>query len=274
MERNIEQVLNGRKDIAPFFVHLTKSAGTNSASDILKLILNSPRLLRRGSFSGSAHQTLAWGTRIYPSKARAVRSGVPESASIPTCISLTETPLDQIHCLLDIRGRAINLEPYGIVLLKSKIQNLQGVNPVWYVNNYNGSNFIKRVVETMWRASFDPQPQDSLDDVRTRAEYSGDTLREALCFIEMIGQRLGSGLISEPIDFYWEREWRSSNDIELVWGRGADDNVFMGLCPHAEIEAFEGMFPLVFMDPLRNPNYYAEKILNRKLELGINHNLF
>ena len=53
-------------------------------------------------------------------------------------ICFTETPLNEVHCLLEIQGRSVNLEPYGLVFLKERCIK-QGVNPVLYINNNNGA---------------------------------------------------------------------------------------------------------------------------------------
>ena len=54
-----------------------------------------------------------------------------------SAVCFTETPLDEIHCLLDIMGRRVNLQPYGLVLLK-EAAIVNGVEPVWYLNNTQG----------------------------------------------------------------------------------------------------------------------------------------
>jgi hypothetical protein len=52
-------------------------------------------------------------------------------------VSFTETPISEIHCLLHIRYRRVNLEPYGLVFLKVRLSE-RGVSPVWYIKNEPG----------------------------------------------------------------------------------------------------------------------------------------
>jgi hypothetical protein len=277
-KRDIKFVSYARHDLSPFLVHLSKNGDTRADQKLAK-ILTVDKQLKPGRFHGLSLDTVAYGTTKHPGPRR-------DSCYWPMkerdfrCVCMTETPLDQIHCLLDIKDRGEDLEPYGLVLLKERIQVLEDVCPVWYVNNYNGSRFIKKLVETMWRASFFQQPQDSQDDTRTGGDYDGVILRKALCFIENCGLRLSDPTSPDPIDFYWEREWRSLKAIDLNWTKEAAEegqqkpNVFLGLCPHDKIPDFEDMSGgLPFIDPRRSPSYYAEKILTQKKNLQIFHNL-
>lgn len=53
-------------------------------------------------------------------------------------MSFTETPLGEIHNLLGISKRRINLKPYGQVFLKERLKS-KGVSPVVYINNMKGN---------------------------------------------------------------------------------------------------------------------------------------
>ena len=53
-------------------------------------------------------------------------------------VCFTETPLSEIHCLLDIDRRQVDMEPYGIVFLKDRLLT-RGVSPVLYLNNSDGT---------------------------------------------------------------------------------------------------------------------------------------
>lgn len=280
--RNIQEILFSRKDISPFLVHLTRDYQTKSAKNNLHSMLNSKRIVP-GEFIGGSLEKIAFGTEEHPTKSRLAKKYVSSNVDEKTrnwelieptlrCICMTETPLDQIHCMLDIEGRSVELKPYGVILLKDKIREQPWVNPVWYGNTYHDIDVLKKLIETMWRASSLPQPDDSKNDKYTAKDYDCQTLLKFLCFIEPFGKAFDGR--PTPIDFYWEREWRSVGEVPLSWGNDGPDNVFMGICPHDEIETFEIKYsPLSFIDPCRSPSYYAKKLLLRKKGLGLQYNL-
>lgn len=74
------------------------------------------------------------------------------------------------------------------------------------------------------------------------------------------------------VDFRWEREWRypsSRGNFQF----GAED-VFICLCPHEEIEEFEGEYPgFSFIDPTRNMKWYASKLIERRQHFDLKHSV-
>lgn len=76
----------------------------------------------------------------------------------------------------------------------------------------------------------------------------------------------------KEIDFTWEREWRYACGIgPFIF---SEEDVFVGLCPHAEIRDFEQRFGwLKFIDPYRNIKWYSEKLLDAKQRVDLKHNI-
>lgn len=74
------------------------------------------------------------------------------------------------------------------------------------------------------------------------------------------------------VDFTWEREWRHASSNK-IFGFAIED-VFIGLCPHEEIDYFENRLPdLKFFDPRRNIKWYAEKLIKSRHRSGIDYSV-
>jgi hypothetical protein len=70
------------------------------------------------------------------------------------------------------------------------------------------------------------------------------------------------------VDFRWEREWRYPY-IEGAFAFDTDD-VFIGLCPHDEIEYFKDLWPEIdFIDPRRNIKWYATQLIEARQRLDL-----
>src|SRR5258708_35500092 len=107
-------------------------------------------------------------------------------------ICFTETPLNETHCLLEVSKRQIQLQPYGLVFLKS-VAIAQGVEPVLYFNNTQGDkdSAIK-----------------ALCDLKNN---NPDAAAHILPLIAIFGKKLrppGASIQRGEVDFTWEREWR------------------------------------------------------------------
>ena len=97
---------------------------------------------------------------------------------------------NEIHSLLDIEKRAVNLEPYGLVFLKDRCI-ARGVDPVFYINNTNGTK--KKAIQALCSL------------IGTRP----DAASHLLPLIALFGQKLtppGSVEMEGTVDFRWERE--------------------------------------------------------------------
>lgn len=236
--RSIEDILKFRDDISPFLAHLTKRTKEKSAADVLKTILSDKSLRAGDSLVSDAR----FGTFTSQMTEQ-------DKSAYFGAICFTETPLSQIHCLLEIKYRQVNLEPYGLVFIKERLQE-QGCGPVYYMNNSLG-----------W--------QDEVIHKLCQALIHDSQVKEiAKTFLPMIssfGRKITppgapSSSSTEVINFLWEREWRlpfgsSPFKFEL-------DKLFIGLCPEDEIEIFESLHPDVkFIDPRRPVEWFATKLL-------------
>jgi hypothetical protein len=167
-----------------------------------------------------------------------------------TCF--TETPIAEIHRLLDVRYRQVNLQPYGLVFLKDNVAKA-GVSPVFYLNNEPGD------------ADLSVQALCSLIDTKPTSA------RRPLPLVSFFGKKInpvGAQLAMGRMDFRWEREWRyPASEGPLTFD---DEDVFVGSCPDEEIDLFEQLMPgVVFIDPRRNMKWYADKLIDARKRLGI-----
>lgn len=244
--RNIDDILLFRGDLSPFLVHLTKTKGDEPAGVVLEKIIREHRILPGSSlvsdirFGGFTQHMSDKDKRMYFGAA-----------------CFTETPLDEIHCLLDVNYRQINLEPYGLVFLKDRLST-QDVSPVLYLNNETGNK--------------SPVAKDLFGLIR-----NGDmTAKKILPLFAVFGNKIQSPGTAQPpqgrIDFRWEREWRQP----FIKG-GVDftvEDVFVGLCPHEEVDHFETIFPgICFVDPRRPMKWYATKLIHARHRLDLKNSV-
>jgi hypothetical protein len=242
--REIDKILLFRNDISPFLVHLTRNTDNNARSN-LESILTS-RSLKYGPEPFSDGRYGFDPVNLTP----AVK------ANFFSAVSFTETPLSEIHNLLDIACRQIELQPYGLVFIKANLK-AKNVSPVIYVNNING---------------------DKDDVVRALCSliYShSKAAMQILPFIAVFGKYfkpVRGPYYEESIDFTWEREWRFvSADHQF---RFDQEDVFIGLCPKDEIMHFESKFKwLKFIDPQRNVKWYAEKLVRARKDSHLDYSV-
>lgn len=243
--RKIDDILHFREDISPFLVHLTRASGNATASDVLKTILDEQRLIPSNSEISDARFGI--NTMGFTAAQKKKFFGA---------ISFTETPLNEVHCLLEIQKRKVDLQPYGLVFLKDRTV-ARGVEPVFYINNL-GRNKDRVIRE--------------LSSLITTHPYAAARI---LPLISVFGYHLtppGAAQTNKKVDFCWEREWRKpaiNGDFDLV-----PNDIFIGLCPHDEIADFDGLFPPVqFIDPRRNMKWYATKLLAARQRLNIKYSV-
>lgn len=246
--RSIDDINNFRKDISPFLAHLTRDFNGRTAKENLSSILDSGEI--RASNSQISDVRFGGSNSTIPSH----RLNIALSS-----VSFTETPIEQMQCLVDIKGRDINLSQYGLVFLK-KYCVQKGVNPVVYINNasqWNDSTFeeLYKLMET--------------------AEYPG-ILMNLLPLVAVFEKKVkppnaGSRWKPGNVDFTWEREWRLPA-IRCPF-RFSRDDVFVGLCPGGEIEEMENKFGIKFIDPLMNPSYFATKLVELRRANGIQNSV-
>jgi hypothetical protein len=227
MPRAIKNILYFRQDISPFLVHLTKTTEEGiGAKDALENIIRERKLV---------------AGEVPMSDVRFGISNDDIKKQYCRAISFTETPLNEIHCLLEIAGRTCQLEAYGLVFMKDKLRK-KGVSPVLYINNEEG---------------------DKMEVIRALClliKIEPESAKQILPLISSFGKRL---VTEGNIDFLWEREWRyPSVKGDLQFNK---NDVFVGLCPDGETSYFERLFPDVqFVDCQRNMKWYAKKIVDAK----------
>lgn len=248
IKRKITEVLLLRSDISPFLVHLTKNSQKNfkDAKEIFEKILEEQKLIPGNS--NSPPSIASFGLENFSRDSQSAKFSWNKTwGKAFRAVCFTETPLEEIHCLLDIQKRSVDLEPYGLVFWKDILER-KGVQPAIYLNNYLGDKhlLIKALVE---------------------ASETNKVIREEfLPLLTMFGRKVdpgcGSSQKNNGVNFYWEREWRYPScrgNFEFDW-----DDVCLGLCPHGRIQAFEQAFSLTFIDPRRNLGYYPEKMIELK----------
>jgi hypothetical protein len=248
--RSIDDILNFRQDIAPFLAHLTRNRAARAgrpattAKDALKTILNE-RALRASddNYVSDAH----WGLPRYRWDNQWEDLPPDQKSRFFCAVCFTETPIGEIHCLLEISLRQIELEPYGLVFMKERLSK-RGVCPVFYMNNVAGDqDDVMAALANLARAN--PAAAQRFLPLVT---YFGN-------FITPPGFRPEEG----TKDFRWEREWR------YPFARGPltfdQDDVFIGLCPEDEIDEFEALFkPVKFIDPRLNTKWFADRLIEAR----------
>ena len=261
-KRKIQEILHFRKDLPPFLVHLTR---TRNAVDpnhqmIDPLEENIPTIEHKAPdnlISIFDSKTLRQSKEHISSMRFAIdqktKNSLGKLEEFFAAICVTETPLESIHCLIDIQGRQVNLEPFGVVFLKDKLKE-KNFHPALYFNNSD-------------KGHVDPILQAIGKIVLTDPCEAKEFFPLITTFGHMIG--LGSG----KHDFYWEREWRRPfchGDFQF----SLDEDVFCGLCPDGEISTFEKKYSgLPFIDPTRPLSWYAQKLIKRRKDLEIEHSV-
>jgi abortive phage resistance protein AbiGi (putative antitoxin) len=172
-------------------------------------------------------------------------------------VCLTETPISEIHCLLEISSRTVDLQPYGLVFLKDQLIK-KGMSPVIYINNEQADR--DHVVQALCKL-IDSDP---------------DAAAEILPLVSVFGHKIHPPRARKRspglVDFRWEREWRYPHVRGAL--RFDENDVFIGLCPHDEIADFEAQFhPVEFIDPCRNMKWYAEKLIAARQRLDLKHSV-
>jgi hypothetical protein len=244
--REIADILLFRTDISPFLAHLTRIRDGISAADRLTQILDQRRLLPGPTQVSDAR--FGGNTVEMTDDAKRRWFGA---------VSFTETPIGEAHCLLEIAGRVVNLEPYGLVFLKDRLK-ARNVAPVLYINNEDGTA--------------DPIFYGLFSLIATQPAAA----ERLLPLVSVFGQKVKPpGAVARPagrVDFTWEREWRhpaALGAFAFAW-----DDVFCGFCPHDEIGHFQGKYaPIRFIDPRRNMKWYAKSLIESRQRLNLKYSV-
>lgn len=241
--REIEDILHFRGDISPFLAHLTRDIdGGFTARQALEQIIQTRSLICGSNEISDAR----FGMHTSDMGDEAKRE-------MFSAICFTETPLSEVHCLLEIAYRNVDLAPYGLVFLKDRLA-MKGVSPVLYINNEKGDK------DKVFQA---------LCSLRITQR---DTARRLLPLVSVFGEKIKSPSAHDRplgiVDFRWEREWRYpfiEGPLDLFEG-----DIFIGLCPDEDIEHFEALFPSIgFIDPKMSMKWYATKLIEARKRLDI-----
>lgn len=244
--RSIQDILLFRGDISPFLVHLTRSSAEKTARQNLEAIIREKRLIAGAKEISDAR----YGGRTS-------RWSDDQKQRFFGAVCFSETPIAEVHCLLEIAGRAVNLEPYGLAFLKSNLSS-RGVSPAVYLNNEQGK------IDGVFQALF---------ELHRTSPAAAELL---LPLVTVFGLKVkGPAAEIRPggaVDWRWEREWRLPSTLS-PFGFTPED-VFIGFCPHDEIDDFERLLPGVgFIDPRRNMKWYSTKLIEHRDRLGMKHSV-
>ncbi len=233
-----QQVLDLRKDLSPFLIHLTRGGGCTlkadahvglpkdkvivlNAKNSLIDIINQKMILARSAFSYFNRKV---SIVSYGKVVSNVGSFVNRKWLLAVCF--TETPVDDIHVQCQkIIGRQLPFEPYGLAFFEKSVRP-KG-NPLFYFDTDNKSV----------RAAMDSLVTDPLCT----------NFQTFLPLVETFGAPTHPHLTPvKEIDFRWEREWRVPGDFPFTF-----EDVAFGLCKQEDIPKFEALvnkaFP--FVDP-------------------------
>lgn len=235
-----DQVIQKRGDLSQFLIHLTRTGVLTVRKDVhphltqdvivnrtaferLKNLLTAKKIMALSPFGYFQHKVPITYPNDYTHNSN---SKVDRSWLKAACF--TETPLDHIYIQTqDIEGRDLHFEPYGLAFKEEFIRG-KGGSPLMYFESKN-------------------QPiKDSLNAMMV----SDDAIKfkSMMPFYEAFGKRLyGQG---PDVDFRWEREWRSADDISFTFS-----DVAFGICKDADKPFFSSLvgnaFP--FVEPPSTP---------------------
>lgn len=262
MSRTIDEILHFRRDVSPFLVHLTRDASEEepwlpigTARERLVNILQQRALM----------QSKKWVSRVALVNKDPQVIPQEDTPRYFSAVSFTETPLEQVQCLLDIEGRGVDLQPYGLVFRRDRLSQ-RHVSPVAYLNNASGG------IESILKAYLD------------MCETRPDAAERVVPLVDFFGRRIECGIPqtnpASDYDFSWEREWR----LPYCFGNMAftASDVFIGLCPEADIDEFEELFArtlgdlpgvpvgrLRFIDPRRPLQWFASRLVNARQRMDL-----
>lgn len=239
MALNHSQVLQLRNDLSPFLIHLTRTGPVTIRKELfpkipqdrkvyhtdkerLEFILRD-KCIRAISPYGIFNYLVP---TLYPGGFTSnPGSNVQRQWLRAACF--TETPLDHIQIQTNqIWGRNLQFGPYGLAFQEQFIRD-RGGSPVFYF------------------ASDLPQIPAAIKAMAFSAD--AQKFKETFPYYESFGPRLHNQ--GAPIDFRWEREWRTRNDVTFEY-----TDIAFGLCAAADIPMFSNLvgnaFP--FVDPVGN----------------------
>ncbi|MFG6105302.1 hypothetical protein U2F10_23810 [Leptothoe sp. EHU-05/26/07-4] len=180
-----------RDDFSPFLIHLTRDyeKGKDARSNLHSIL--------KAKCIKARNPHCLFGPKIKKTEfPRGLRTKF-------NTVCLTETPLNQLKFLTrDIKGRNINLQPYGVVFWKDHLL-ARGANPALYINSQAGK------VRDFLLSEFDRH----FDNQKSYRSFCKGYGREAADSIIRYYSLVN--LMSDTIDFSWEREWRYQGNLKF-----------------------------------------------------------
>ncbi len=174
-------------DFSRFLVHLTRDYDGATAQDNLLSILRRRRVEAR-----NAHCLFA------PKIKKIGFSDILKKQFNTVC--LTEVPLNQLRFLTqEIPRRKIELKPFGLVFRKAHLLK-KGANPAVYINSR--AQGLREVLLSQFDEHF--------KEVRLYRQFKKEYGEDADAIIRYYAL---INIISERVDFTWEREWRFKGDL-------------------------------------------------------------
>jgi hypothetical protein len=182
-----------RDDFSRFLVHLTRDYEGSSAQENLISILRKRRVEAR-----NAHC-------LFAPKIKDIGFSKVLKRQFNT-VCLTEIPLNQLRFLAqEIPKRKIELKPFGIVFWKTHLLD-EGANPAIYVNSKAAG------LRELLLKQFDHH----FEEMRLYRDFKkvyGEDADAIIRYYALIN------IISERVDFSWEREWRLKGDLSFNFDR-------------------------------------------------------
>ncbi len=178
-----------RDDLSRYLVHLTRDYKGASAQSNLVSMLRSRKIKAR-----NAH------CLFQPRIENIGFSGVLKRQFNTVCF--TEAPLHQLRYLAqEIAGRKIQLKPFGLVFWKHYLLDL-GANPAVYINTR--AKGLREFLLSEFATHF----EDSRQYKDFKKSY-GSEADSIIRYYSLVN------IISERIDFSWEREWRLKGHLNF-----------------------------------------------------------
>jgi hypothetical protein len=228
---HIRDILHRRTDLSTFVVHLTRASNGLTGLEALVSIARSNVI--------EARTAMGWARQQDEPDAP------PHESQRVVCFS--ETPLEHINLMLGPMepSRNVVLEPYGVALTKLKARSL-GINPVWYVDQTPGRDWV---LSEALNALRDWTVKSAADAQQPFHIYY---LARILPFIEQMGTWPSVGTMKE---FWWEREWRHVGPL-TVPTRGV-----IWLCKAEEHQQLENLAGGRLLRPWVDPRWGLERII-------------
>jgi hypothetical protein len=178
-----------RDDFSRFLVHLTRDYCGKTAQSNLRSILRAKRIEARNPHC------------LFHHKIKNIGLSTTLKRRFNT-VCFTETPLNQLRFLArKIKGRQIQLKPYGLVFWKDNLLE-KAANPAIYINSQ--AEGLREFLISEFDRHFDSQRL-----YRSFRRKYGSAANSIIRYYSLVN------IISERVDFSWEREWRHTGDLKF-----------------------------------------------------------